>query len=62
MKPYGANHEGPNVRVNPDKADISELGLPSRRGRLKSRHRRSTRRIYKKKERQAARRRIRRDC
>lgn len=53
MKPYGKDFEGRHLRDYPDKADIEELGLPSRYGKQKSKNRRTSRRFLKKKARKA---------
>jgi hypothetical protein len=56
MRAYGQETEGRGIRENPDKGDIAELGLSSRHGKNKAKSRRASRRILKKKARQAARR------
>lgn len=55
MRAYGSNHETPNARDYPDVADCGTLGLPSRRCKLKSVHRRAARRLLKKAARREAR-------
>jgi len=54
MKPYGYQKEPSGVRVRPDKADISHLGLSSKHGKLPSRAKRAARRIWKKAARRAS--------
>ena len=53
MKPYGSDQEKGDERESPDKADIAALGLSSKHGKSKSKTRRGSRRVLKKKERKA---------